>query len=241
MTDLPNLKFEGPDDDKDVLPGERVVAVESGIYDVKIVLAYLEQAKSGAWAMKLVLKETPFENMDFNFTVYITSGKAKGMLNYYVDPEGRKRKLPGFALMDSLSQVTVGQSLSDLEPEEKIISIYDFETKGKVDAPRQVYTELLGKEFKAGILKIEDNKKVQIDNEWKTTAERRTFNELERCFDEKGFTVTERRAQETEATFIHDWNKKYAGQTVNRYKAPEVKSESSVKSDKPKPTTSLFN
>ena len=240
MADLPNLKFEGLDDSKDVLPGERITSVESGVYGVKIVLAYLEQAKSGAWAMKLVLKETPFENMYFNFTVYITSGKAKGMNNYYVDPDGNKRKLPGFALMDSLAQVTTGQSLADLEPEEKIISIYDFDTKGKVDAPRQVYTELLGKEFKAGILKIEDNKKVQMDGEWKTTAERRTFNELERCFDENGFTVTERRAQEPEAAFIHDWVKKYAGQTVNRYKAPEVKSEPQAKSDKPKPT-SLFN
>lgn len=218
---LPNLKFDEQDKDefKDSLPGEKVSTLESGIYPVKISMAYLDESATGAWCVKLTLKDSEFEIFEQTFSLYVTSGKAKGCKNYYEDRDGNRRKLPSLALMDQITQVTLGKNLGELEPEQKIIQVWDMETKGKVDAKKYVYMELIGKEFQAGILKIEDNKRVKTDSGWESSNEKRIFNDLDKAFNSDGLTVAEIRSGDMSPAFIHDYAKKYTGVTVNKFKS----------------------
>jgi len=75
---------------------------ESDVYDFKIDMAYLSKATSGAMAVNLTYKASNGKTL--RVTDYISSGDAKGNSFTYVDKEGNKKPLPGYAKLDTLSR-----------------------------------------------------------------------------------------------------------------------------------------
>lgn len=189
---------------------------ESDIYPLTISMAYLQKSSGGALGCFLTFKDDA--GKEVNQTIYVTSGDAKGNSNTYTDKDGKEHYLPGYLQVNGLCLLSIGQELSDLEEEEKTISVYDFNAKAKVMKKMPVLTALIGAKIKAGIVKQQVNKQVKGDDGvYYPTTEIREENEISKFFrDEDGLTVAEIEAGETEAKFMNDWLTKFKGQVIDK-------------------------
>jgi hypothetical protein len=194
--------------DKDTLGGSKFAAWDSGVYDAVIDLAYVDESKGGAMGVNFTFKTQ--EGKELRQTIYVTSGKEKGQRNYYETKDGTKKYLPGFTLVNDLCLLTVGEELSDLETETKVLSIYSFDAKKEVPTKKEVLTDLLGKDITLGVLKV-------IEDKYNSPGETRTVNDIAKVFrTEDKMTANEIRAEETEATFYDAWKEKNTGITINK-------------------------
>lgn len=239
---LNDLKFE--DDvvveDKDVLTGARAKTVESGIYPVKIDLAYLDESSGGAKCLKVNFVEHPFGNFTVRQTYWLTSGKAKGQKNYYIDREGKKRPLPGMSQSDHLAIVATGKHIHELDAEKKTVKLYSFEQKKEVPTEVNVITDLVGQVIEAGIVKKIENKNIQSSTgEWVPGPDKREYNEVDKVFNEAGLTATEFNAGEKEPAFKEKWLEKFENVTLDTFDA-NVAPKPAVPADA-KVTEALFN
>ena len=221
-------------------------ALESGIYTFTIQHAYIGKSSGGAISLNLNLKTK--DNKELKQQLWMTSGSAKGGKNYYVDKNGDKQYLPGFQMANSLCLLSLGKEISELDTEQKVIPLYSTEAKAEVPTKVDMLMDLIGKEITAAVFKqtVDKTKKNESTGAYEPTGETREENEIDKFFrvsDKK--TTAEIRAEAEEASFIHTWEKKYAGQTRDKSKgasgangtagAPKTPS-----SNTSKPTTSLF-
>lgn len=223
--------------------------VDSGLYNMTVSLAYLKTAASGALALALELKSDAGQVVRQDF--WMTSGTAKGGKNYY-EKDGEKRYLPGFTMANSLSLLTVGKEIGQHETETKVINLYSSEAKAEVPTKVEMFTDLLGKEVIAGVIRqtVDKNVKDGAGN-YVPSGETRDENEVDKFFRMRDrMTTAEIRAQAESATFIDTWNEKWAGKVRNKAKgasgtvgAPKPGNGPSVAGNNTvtkKPTTSLF-
>lgn len=205
------------DADEDRLPQKGGFVMDSGVYDVKISMAYLEKTSGGATALKLEFKEVPFGGT-VRQTLYIVSGDAKGNLPYYTDSDGNKKPLPDMQKAITLSQLVTGKAFAELEPEDKVISLYNFDVKGEVNTQVKAYTDLIGQELKIGVLKVEKNKAQRdASGSWTDSNEKQEINEVDKFFTTDGHTLSEQKAG-SNPEFIERWKERNEGNTVVRYK-----------------------
>ncbi len=216
------------------------VLIESGLYDANIEMAYLSTSKGGAMALNVVLL---IEGESVRQTIYMTSGTAKGALNYYIGRDGQKVYLPGFQLANSIALLTVGKDISDVDVEEKVIKLWDYDAKGEVPTKVKVFMELLGKKIKVGMIKqIVDKNVKNDDGTYVPSGETRDENEISKVFHiDSGLTVTEIKAEATEPGFITKWVEKWKGVTKNKAKgAGSTATSNPAATSAPKPAKSLF-
>lgn len=205
--------------ERDVLGGN--FTFDTDIYDFTIKLAYLSKSSGGATAVNLVLETD--DNRKYNETVYITSKDGK---NYYVDKQNNKQYLPGFNLINNLAALTVGKYLPDLNPEEKVIPIYDYDQKKELPTKAPVLMELVGKRVTAGVVKEIVDKNIDTGNVdangkkiYAASGETREVNVLDKFYEiGTGFTVPEKLAKATESAFKQQWADKYKGTVRNKAK-----------------------
>lgn len=225
----------------DVLGGGGTI--ESGVYMAGIKNAYITQAASEARALNLVLD---LGGREYRETIYFTSGKAKGLRNYY-ERDGKKIPLPGFSVVNDLCLLATGKDLAAQDVEEKVVNVYDFDAKKEIPTKVPVITSLLGQKVQVGILEYRRNKtKKGDDGAYHPISEERIVNEINKVFHhETNKTVSEYVKKADDATFYDKWKDKNQGNRVEQYKDVEG---GNVKSGRPggsKPggstaTTSLF-
>lgn len=245
MSILANLTTDSSiANEKDSIGGSR--AIETGIYTFTIQHAYIGKSTGGAISLNLNLKTE--DNKELKQQLWMTSGTAKGGKNFYTDKNGDKQYLPGFLMANSLCLLTVGKEISELDTEQKVIPLYNADAKAEVPTKVDMLMDLIGKEITAAVFKqtVDKTKKNESTGAYEPTGETREENEIDKFFrasDKK--TTAEIRAQAEEASFIHTWEKKYAGQTRDKSNgassangtagAPKAASGTTSK-----PTTSLF-
>lgn len=248
MSLLKNLKTDTSiAGEKDSLGGGGGV-FDSGYYNFTISMAYLQESSGGALGLFITLKDKT-TGRDLRSTQYLTGGKDKGQKNYYEDKKGEKQYLPGFLIGNSLAMLTTGKELSDLETEDKVVSIYDFDAKAEVPKKLPVLVDLIGKDINAGIIRQTVNKKVKGDDGvYTTTADTRDENEIDKFFCAREgyehFTTAEIKAKAEKPEFYEAWTEKNAGKTRDRTSkeagkagAPGAKTAAGVSG---KPAQSLF-
>lgn len=244
---LSNLKTsEDIANEKDSVGGGGVL--ESAVYMMKVTLAYLKKAASGAMALEVHLKTET--GRDLRQTFWMTSGTEKGCKNYFVDKNGEKQYLPGFNLANSLALLTVGKEIGDLETEQKVVKLYSYEVKTEVPTKVDVFTDLIGQDIYAGVLKQTVDKTVKNDaGEYVPNGETRDENEVDKFFRAKDkMTTMEIRAQAEEASFIDTWTSKFEGTVKMKAKgtagAAKPGATGGLKTSAPaaakKPASSLF-
>lgn len=218
--------------------------LDSDIYDFKIELAYLGKAKSGATSINLVLKTK--DGLTLRDQDWISSGDAKGNSMTYVK-DGKKYPLPGYAKLDMLCKLAIGKPLKEMEPEDKVIKLYDFDAKKEVPTQVPVLTELLGADITAGVLKVVVDKTKQNPStgSYEPTGETREVNEVDKLFrTEDHLTGAEIAAEATEPDFYNKWKDKNQGQVRNKAKGASGESGTAgipASSGKaPEPKKSLF-
>lgn len=221
--------------EKDSLGGS---LVESGLYGLEIKMAYLTIAESGAMAMNLVVDNGGRES---RYQFYMTSGTAKGCKNYY-EKDGKKFYLPGFLMANSLTLLTVGKEIADLEPEDKTIKLYNKEAEGEILTSVKMWVELIGQKITAGIIKqVVDKSTKDASGKYVPTGETREENEIVKFFrHEDGLTVPEIESGETEAKFKEAWDAKYTGTVRNKAKGTGAKTGSPSGAANKQPRTSMF-
>lgn len=211
-----NLKTDKSiQEDKDVLGGTGG-ALESNAYEFAIDMAYFDEAKSGAISVTMHFV-TP-DKRTLRITEYVTSGKAKGQKNYYETKQGERRYLPGFTTINNICLLTVGEELGDLDAEEKLVKIWDFEQRKEVPTPKQVIMGLIGQRITLGVLKtIQDITAKTDGGEYEPTGYTRIQNEVSKAFrSDDNLTVAEIKAEATESVFYNQWIEKYADVTIDK-------------------------
>jgi hypothetical protein len=230
------------EDSQDKLGGGGVL--DSGIYEFTIDQAYVTKADSGAMALNLKLSNEAGNRIQQQ--LWMTSGKAKGCLNYYTDKAGKKQYLPGFDLANALCLLTVGKEINQLVPEEKILNIYDFTAKRELPTKVNVVVELFNKSIIAGISKelVDKNKDTgTVDASGKkiyaATGESREQNNIEKFFRARdGMTVGEIKGGATTGEFKNAWLERNANKVKDKTTKGVVSSPAGGANSKP--ARSLF-
>lgn len=219
--------------------------MESGLYNCTVKLAYVMKAASGARG--LVLHLSTDSGREVRETLWLTSGTAKGGKNYY-EKYGVKNYLPGYMMANSLSLLTTGQEISELDTEVKVVNAYNKDVKAEVPTKVDMVMDLLNKEILVGIIKETVDRTAKDGNGvYQPTGETRNQNVFDKFFrasDKK--TTAEIRAESEEAAFYEAWENKWSGVTRDRSTGngatPGLPSaaKGTTPSVSKKPTQSLF-
>ena len=179
--------------------------LETGIYNMVIDTIYVDASKGGAINVNYVFKGKNGEQM--RSTQYVTSGEAKGCLNYYVDRNGDKQYLPGFNVANSIALLTVGEEIGELETTPKTLKIYDFDAKKELPKEKEVFMDMVGQEITIAVQKVIEDKNVKNGaGEYVPSGETRTINEIDKVFRSSDMmTTAEIREEATEAVFHEKW------------------------------------
>lgn len=226
---------------------------DSGLYKVRVVMAYLQKAASGALALNLHLADE--NNRELRQTIYVSSGDAKGNKTYYENAQGEKRNLPGFSLFRSLTLMTLNKEPTAITTEDKVIKVYSREAKAEVPTTVPVIVDLLDQEIIAGVVRQVEDRNVKDDNgNYVPSGETRETNEIDKFFHAgTRMTLAEAMAGETEGKFIDGWESKFAGTVRDKTSASKgaangapaaaqsnVFAQKAAAASTPKPTASLF-
>lgn len=252
MSLLSNLK---PQDDvkgeeKDSVGGGRPV-YDSGIYAGTIKLAYLQKSKGGALGLFLTIETD--DGKEITQAMYVTGGDSKGNKHYY-EKDGEKFYLPGFNMANSLSMLTAGVPLFEVETETKTIALYNYEAKGEVPTKVEVATGLMNKRIYVGLIKQEVQKtaKNEATGQYDPIDGTRFENDIDKffcahdAFDK--MTTSEIMAKKQDdtvvAAFYDTWDKANTGKVRDKTGGGKAKA-GAPSAGKPaaaggKPTSSLF-
>lgn len=210
-----NLTNENMESQGDKLGGFQPLA--SDVYDATIKVAYVGKASASNAQSITVVADAG--GQEFRETIWITNRDGE---NFYVDKQDKTKKfpLPGFTTIDDLCLLATGLPLAEQDTEEKVVKIYNFESRKDEPTPAPVLTGLIGKTVKLGILRqIVDKQKKDDGGKYVNTGETRTENVIDKVFhSETGRTVTEYRQEVDPAEFMPAWIKRNKGKDRNRAK-----------------------
>lgn len=209
MSLLSNLKTSTTvQDEKDVLGGTFTV-LDSDIYTGTIKYAYLQQAQSSS-AMSLNLC-VEIDGKEYKETLWMTNKNGD---NFYVAKDGNQNYLPGFTVANNIALFTCQKPLSELNTEDKILKLYNYEQKQEVPTQVPCITDMHGKDIALAIMKEVRPKQQKNDaGVYVDTTETREANSIQKVFHPtKHLTVAEIKAQADKPEFYDRWLEKNKGQ-----------------------------
>lgn len=211
-----NLKTSNDiEEDGDSLGGSFLLP--TSIYECVIQAAYITTSAGGAFALNLDLQ--PSNGQAIKQQLWMTSGTAKGGLNYY-ERNGKKHYLPGFNAANAIALLSVGKEIGDLDSEKKVVGIYNYTQKKEVPTEVDMIMELIGQSITLGLLQTkEDGTTKQDDGTYKPDASKkpREHNEIDKVFRTRDrLTVKEIKAQQTDPVFYDKWLKQWDGKVKDK-------------------------
>ncbi len=210
---------------------------DSNAYDFLVKKAYIDYSQGGAMSVNLEFEQLGTKKV-LRSQQWVTSGDAKGNLNYYVNKNtGKNHYLPGYVIVNDIATIITGQPLEDQEAEEKGVKVYDFEAKKDVTQEKMVLIDLIGQEIKLGVLKVIEDKKAKDDSgEYAPTGETREVNEIDKVFDvETGRTLQEIKADVEEGEFVNRWVERNKDNVRNKAKGAGNVKKGAPTSGRPSP------
>lgn len=210
MSLFSDMTTEGMEQSQDRLGGYQ--PLESGIYQATIKNFYAGESKNGAMSLTLIAE---VGDKEYRETIYITN---KNKENFFINKKsGKKSPLPGFIVVNDICLIVTGKELHELETEEKVVKIYDYDAKEEVPKSVPVITEALDKPVALGIIKQIVNKNEKVGDKYVPTAESREENLIDKVFHpEYKLTVAEARDGKEKPDFWDAWLKRNEGVTRDR-------------------------
>jgi hypothetical protein len=211
----------------DVLPSAGFGPLDTGLYKMGITLAYLSESKNGAHGLNLHLKNADGSGPVVRQTLWMTSGKAKGQRNSYVDDNGVKHKLPGMEQADNLHALLTGVMLIDADSDEKTVKLWNPATSKEENTPVTIIKGLMNQPVLIGLHKNRDNKMIldKVTNKYvpDPSGKDRVYNEINKFFDaDTGLTYAEKKAKTTDPAYLAKWKETFDSTYVrDRYKEVE--------------------
>lgn len=211
--------------------------LDSDIYIATIKAAYTGESKSGAISVTLMCD---IDGKEYNETLYITNRNKEP---YSVNTSTRKKSfIPGYNYMNAICLVAAGKELKEVEAEEKVLSLYSFETKKNENTSVPVLVELSGKKVALGIVKELRNKAELVDGKYVDTPESREQNRIMAVFDPESHKTVNEALDNKEATFWDAWLERNKGKVVDRRTIKDgAPTTSSGVSNTQAPRKSLFS
>jgi hypothetical protein len=212
MSIFKNMKSEGLEKSQDRLGGFQ--PIESDIYSpCEVKALFAGQSKGGAFNLTLIAGLP--DGKEYRETIYISNKSGE---NFFLDKQSKKKMpLPGFTLVNDLCLITTGKELADLETEEKVVKVWDPDTKSEQPKAVQMVMEAIGQKVALGILKQLENKNKKEGDEYVPTMETQEVNNIDKVFHpEHKITVAEAREGKMDGAFWGAWLKRNQGQTRDR-------------------------
>lgn len=227
---------------KDTLGGQRG-PLPTDVYDFTVKMAYVDYSRGGAMSVNFDLENA--EGRKLRSQQWVTSGDAKGNKNYYVDRNGKNQHLPGYTLVNDICLLMTDSRLEDLEPEEKVISLYSFQEGKEIPQKKNVLTDLIGQKVTLAVEHhIVDKTADDGSGNYVPTGETREINEVVKAFHiDMGVTVGEAKMGLREAEFRDRWAETNKGKVRNKSKGAQDGAQAGAPapaSGGVKPATSLF-
>lgn len=176
---------------------------ETDIYKGTIMMAYALKSTGGAQGVYLTVA---LENgKEYRETLWVTNKKGE---NFYLNKNDNTKKvpLPGFTVMNDICLVTTEKPLNQQNDEEKVVKVWDSETRSEQPKSVPVLVDLLGKELSVAIGNTLENKTMKQGNDYVVIADTRNVNTIEKVFHEPTkLTVTEGKNGKTEGEFYQTW------------------------------------
>ena len=238
MSLLKNLTTDASIADEKDFIGRGVL--DSDLYLSTIKLAYVKQAASGAVA--LVVHAETADGRKIQEDLWMQSGTAKGGKNYY-EKDGVKSYLPGYLIATSLTLLTLGKEISDVDTETKVVNVYSKEAKGDAPTKVEAVVDLIGQEVILGVIKEVVDKQSKVGESYVNTGETREQNVIDKVFRAKDNKTTfEFRNKIEDAGYYEQWKSAWQGKVRNKAtNAPDAKpGAGAAGGGTKKPTTSLF-
>lgn len=190
-------------------------AWESAVHDATIKMAYLNQSKTEAISVNIILENA--EGKELKESFWIKSGKAKGNKTFYTK-DGKDYPLPGYAVANSMCVAATGSSLAKCidAAEKKTVKIYNAEAKKELPTERPVLMPLINKVIKVAVHQItEDKNKMNNAGQYVPTGETRTVNECKFFGNAEGKT-TEEILNNEPAEMFTKWADKNTGKVIDK-------------------------
>lgn len=188
--------------------------VATDIYTGIVKMAYAVTSAKGALgvALHIYLEET---GKDYRETCYVSTKDGK---NYSVDKDsGKKRPLPGFTVINDLCMVTAEKELSQIETEDKLVPIYDYEQKKQVPTEVPVLTDLLNQKVYIAIIQKEENKQTKNPaGEYVPTAETHKTNSIEKMMQYPSKLTVREAVAGSDSVYFEQWSEANKGRVVDR-------------------------
>ncbi len=234
MSIFKKLKTEGLEESQERVGGLSRI-FDSDIYTGVIKMIYADQAKSGAMNINLIIN---VDSREYKETIYITNKQGE---NFFMRDK-KKQALPGFIIVNELALITTGKELSELDVEEKVVNVYNYESKKEEPTKVQAITDMIGETISFAVMQIIEDKTTKNGNgEYVPTGETRTINEIKKFFDTESHKTVSEATKEMEATFWDKWLEAHQGKTSNKAKgAKEQPDNVEETSTDTKPKKSLF-
>lgn len=207
-----NLTNDGLEESEDRLGGYQ--PLDSNVYPATIKTAYAGQSKGGAHSVTLIADAN---GREYRETIYVTNKAGE---NFFLNRNDKTKKvpLPGFTTVDDICLFATGSPLAEQPTEDKIVNIYDYDSKKEIPTSVPMLMDLLGKTVDLGIIRQLENKNEKDGSgNYVATAETRELNLIDKVFDpETKRTVVEVRNEAETATFHDNWVERNAGNTRDK-------------------------
>lgn len=189
---------------------------ETDVYEGQVKLAYVDKSSRGAASLNVTID---INGQEYRETFWVTNAAGD---NTYPDKNDKTKKhlLPGYIAANDLCMMTTELPLTELEAEDKVVEIYNFEAKKALPTNVKVFTEMHGQPVLVAIIKQTVNKQ-QKDSQgvYQNTAETRDENTSEKFFHpETKQTLTEAIEGIEGGIFMTKWLETNKGKTRNRVK-----------------------
>lgn len=202
--------------EKDSVKGARRQPLDSDIYNTLVKSAHVIKSKGGAMGvvLNLVVADGDHKDRELRQTEYITSGDKKGNKTYYEREEDGKMKkfnLPGFSMIDNLTQLIAGKGVTEMPTEKRTINLYDFEQKKEVPTEVDMLVDLVNKPICSAVLRqIQDKTaKDAQSGEYKPTGQVFETNVIDKFLDPLTRHTASEKMNGVDADFQTRWVEKW--------------------------------
>lgn len=193
--------------------------LESGVYKGKITQAYGMKSQRGAMGVRIEFELSVQDKpRKYTQTYWITN--AQGSPTY--ERDGKQYYLAGFNHVNAITHLLCNKAIRDMTTKDVNIKI------GEKLEPVPMMVELIDKPVALAILKVRENKRAKVNDEYVATNEEQFVNDTDYVFNAQGLTHLEWKNGQTEPKFIFEWKKVNDGNVRDKFK--EVKEKSSTSS-----------
>lgn len=203
MSLFSGMTSEGLEESEDRLGGYSVYP--SNIYNATVKMAYAGKAASGAHFIHFEFDLG--SNQTYREVCYFTNKKGE---NFWINEAKKKVPLPGFTMVEDICLLTTDEPLAAQATEDKMVKVYDADSKKELPKSVPVLMGLIGKPISLGILKqLESKNAKNAAGEYVPTGDTRDTNIIDKAFHtDSKLTVVEARAGKDAGEFWEKWLEK---------------------------------